>query len=61
MNENRLDKIDRLIKIKKINEAQIELSKLGSEFFQNSEYLYLRAKILSFLIIIKKETNQPEK
>ena len=47
MNENRLDKIDRLIKIRKINDAQIELSKMGPEFFQNSEYLYLRAKIFS--------------
>ena len=45
MNENRLDKINRLIKIKKINQAQLELSKLGSEFFKNSEYLYLRGKI----------------
>ena len=45
MNENKLDKIDRLIKIKKIDEAQIELSKLGPAFFKNSEYLYLRSKI----------------
>ena len=45
MNNNILDKIDRLIKIKKINEAQRELSKLGPEFFKNTEYLYLRGKI----------------
>ena len=45
MNENKLDKIDRLIKIKKIEEAQVELSKLGSEFLKNAEYLYLRSKI----------------
>ena len=45
MNENKLDKIDRLIKIKKIEEAQVELSKLGPEFLKNSEYLYLRSKI----------------
>ena len=45
MNENRLDKIDKLIKIKKINEAQFELSKLGSEFHKNIEYLYLRSKV----------------
>ena len=45
MNENRLDKIDKLIKIKKINEAQFELSKLGSEFHKNTEYLYLRSKV----------------
>ena len=45
MSENRLDKIDRLIKIKKIDEAQFEIAKLGPEFFRNSEYLYLRSKI----------------
>lgn len=45
MNKNIIDKIDRLIKIKKIDEAQSELSKLGPEYFQNSEYLYLRSKI----------------
>ena len=45
MNENRLNKIDILIKTKKINEAQFELSKLGPEFLKNSEYLYLRGKI----------------
>ena len=45
MNENRLNKIDTLIKTKKINEAQFELSKLGPEFLKNSEYLYLRGKI----------------
>ena len=27
------------------NEAQAELSKLGPDFFKNTEYLYLRAKI----------------
>ena len=45
MNKNPLDKISRLIKIKKIDEAQFELSKLGPEFLKNSEYLYLRSKI----------------
>ena len=45
MNENKLDKIERLIKIKKIDEAQFELSKLGPEFLKDSEYLYLRSKI----------------
>ena len=45
MNENILDKIDRLIKLKKIDEAQLELSKLGSAYFKNTEYLYLRSKI----------------
>ena len=45
MNESKLDNIERLIKIKKINEAQIELSKLGTEFLKNPEYLYLRSQI----------------
>ena len=45
MNENILDKIDQLIKVKKINEAQLELSKLGQEFYKNVDYLYLRSKI----------------
>jgi len=40
-----LDKIEQLIKNKKINEAQIEISKLGPEFHNNIEYLYLRGKI----------------
>ena len=45
MSKIQLEKIDRLIKIKKINEAELELSKLGSEFFKDTEYLYLRSKI----------------
>tara|TARA_B100000427_G_scaffold283950_1_gene256549 strand:- start:344 stop:697 length:354 start_codon:yes stop_codon:yes gene_type:complete len=45
MNENILNKIDNLIKLKKIDQAQMELSKLGPEFYKNSEYLYLRSKI----------------
>ena len=45
MNENKLDKIERLVKIKRIDEAQLELSKLGPEFFKDTEYLYLRGKI----------------
>ena len=45
MIENKLNNIERLIKIKKINEAQIELSKLGTEFLKNPEYLYLRSQI----------------
>jgi len=45
MNENKLDKIERLVKIKRIDEAQVELSKLGPEFFKDTEYLYLRGKI----------------
>ena len=45
MNDTMLDKVDRLIKIKKMDEAQAELSKLGPEFFKNAYYLYLRSKI----------------
>ena len=45
MNDIRLKKIEELIKIKKINEAQLELSKLGEELNKNSDYLYLRGKI----------------
>tara|TARA_B100001250_G_C19686564_1_gene738299 strand:+ start:683 stop:1033 length:351 start_codon:yes stop_codon:yes gene_type:complete len=45
MNENKLAKIDNLINNNKVNEAQNELSKLGPNFFKNSEYLYLRSKI----------------
>ena len=45
MIENILDKVDRIIKAKKIEEAQFQLSKLGPEFFKNPEYLYLRSKI----------------
>ena len=45
MNDIRLKKVEELIKIKKINEAQLELSKLGEEFNKNSDYLYLRGKI----------------
>ena len=45
MTENILIKVDKMIEEKKINEAQLELSKLGSEYYKNSEYLYLRSKI----------------
>ena len=45
MQDHRLENIERLIKEKKIDIAQRELSKLGPEFFKNSEYLYLRSKI----------------
>jgi uncharacterized protein HemY len=45
MSENKLEKIGRLIKLKKTNEAQIELSKLGPEFWKDPEYLYLRSQI----------------
>ena len=45
MSENILNKIEKLIKNKKINQAQSEISKLGPEFHKNVEYLYLRSKI----------------
>jgi|TARA_B100001964_G_scaffold241613_1_gene314420 hypothetical protein len=45
MNKKKLDNINKLINNKKIDQAQIELSKLGPEFLKNSEYLYLRSKI----------------
>jgi len=45
MSKNILNKIDSLIKNNKINEAQLEISKLGAEFHKDIEYLYLRSKI----------------
>ena len=48
MKENKLVIVEKLIREKKIDEAQLELSKLGSEFYKNPEYLYLRGKIFYF-------------
>ena len=45
MNETKLNKIEDLIKNKKINQAQLEISKLGPEFHKNINYLFLRSKI----------------
>ena len=45
MKENSLKKINKLIEESKIDEAQLELSRLGSEFHKNPEYLYLRSKV----------------
>ena len=45
MKENKLVKVEKLIREKKIDKAQLELSKLGSGFYKNPEYLYLRGKI----------------
>ena len=45
INESILNKIEDLIKNKKINQAQLEISKLGPEFHKNIYYLYLRSKI----------------
>ena len=41
----KIQEIDQLINNKQLDKAQLELSKLGEEFFKNSEYLYLRGKI----------------
>ena len=70
MEENSLIKIDKLIIEKKIDQAQIELSKLGSEFHNNPEYLYLRSKVFYFnklhyiaidTLLIALEFNQSDK
>ena len=43
--KEKLNKVEKLISKNKIDEAQLELSKLGQEFHKNPEYLYLRSKI----------------
>ena len=45
MKKNRIAKVEKLIREKKIDKAQLELSKLGPKFYKNAEYLYLRGKI----------------
>ena len=45
MNEQKLILIEKLINDKKIDDAQLELSKLGRDYDQNAHYLYLRAKV----------------
>ena len=45
MMESKLEKIEKLIEKKQIDEEQQELSKLEPKFFKNAEYLYLRSKI----------------
>lgn len=45
MKQINLEKINKLIEEKKIDEAHIEISKLGQEYYRNAEYLYLRSKI----------------
>ena len=42
MNNNKLLKINELIKEGKIQEAHIEVSKLGVEYHKDLEYLYIR-------------------
>jgi hypothetical protein len=48
MNKDKITEINNLLKLKKVQEAELELSKLGSKFFKDVDYLYLRSKI--FLI-----------
>tara|TARA_B100000029_G_scaffold40393_2_gene37748 strand:- start:74 stop:430 length:357 start_codon:yes stop_codon:yes gene_type:complete len=48
MNVSKLENIEQLINGKKIDQAQMELSKLGPEFLKNTQYLYLRSKIFYF-------------
>ena len=45
MKENKFVIIDKLIKENKIDEAQLELSRMGTEFHKNAEYLSLRSKV----------------
>ena len=45
MKEDKLVEVDKLIRENKIDKAQFELSKLGTEFHENPEYLYLRSKV----------------
>ena len=45
MKQNILNSIEKLIDNEKIQQAEIELSKLGPEFLKNAEYLYLSSKI----------------
>ena len=42
MTENRLAIVEKLIREKKIDKAQLELSKLGPEFLKDTEYLKTR-------------------
>ena len=45
MKDQKLEKINKLIELEDISQAQFEIAKLGPEFFKNTEYLYLRSKI----------------
>ena len=45
MTKIKLAEINKLIELKKVDQAQTELSKLGPEFYKNAEYLFLRSKI----------------
>ena len=41
----KMQEIDKLINNNELDKAQSELSKLGEDFFKDTEYLYLRSKI----------------
>ena len=41
----KMQEIDQLINNNQLDKAQLELSKLGEDFFKDVEYLYLRSKI----------------
>ena len=43
--ENEFKNIELLVSKSKVDEAEIQLSKFGSEYHRNSDYLYLRSKI----------------
>tara|TARA_B100001123_G_C15175779_1_gene973254 strand:+ start:938 stop:1294 length:357 start_codon:yes stop_codon:yes gene_type:complete len=45
MDIKKLENIEKLINDKKLDQAQMELSKLGPKFLKNTQYLYLRSKI----------------
>ena len=45
MNDTKLLRINELIKQEKIQEAQIEVSKLGIEYHKDLEYLYIRGML----------------
>ena len=69
MQEDILNKVEKLIDGNKIDEAQFELSRLGQEYHRNPKYLYLRSKIFflnklyyvaidTLLIALKFEKNE---
>tara|TARA_B110001454_G_C12627462_1_gene395488 strand:+ start:636 stop:992 length:357 start_codon:yes stop_codon:yes gene_type:complete len=45
MKNKKFENIEKLINNNRIEQAQLELSKFGSEFLKNSDYLYLRSKL----------------
>ena len=52
MNKNKFDSIESLINNDQTDKAQTELSKLGSEFFKDVDYLYLRKCLRIFLYLV---------